>query len=80
MVIRTSNLTTTLILASAVGFTTLSAHADIRTHADYIAIDVEGEENISKDDRWILTEPTTPSQAQDPDGNHSDTALSLIHI
>ena len=80
MVIRTSNLTTTLILASAVGFTTLSAHADIRTHADYIAIDVEGEENISKDDRWILTEPTTPSQAQDPDGNHSDTAVGNAYL
>ena len=74
---RTNSLTTTLILASAVGLTTLSAHADVRTHADYIAIDVEGEENVSKDVRWVLTEPTTPQQEQDPDGNNSDTAVGM---
>ncbi len=77
---RTNSLTTTLILASAVGLTTLSAHADVRTHADYIAIDVEGEENVSKDVRWVLTEPTTPQQEQDPDGNNSDTAVGNAYL
>ena len=77
---RTSSFSTTLILATTVGLTTLSAHAGVRTHADYIAIDVEGEENVSKDDRWVLTEPTTPAQEQDPDGNHSDTAVGNAYL
>ena len=77
---RTSSLTSTSILALAVGLTTLSAHANLRTHDDYIAIDIEGEANDNKDDRWVLTEPTTPSQEQDPDGNHSDTAAGNAYL
>ena len=80
MTTRKNYFASTLILATAFGLTTLSAHADVRTHADYIAIDVEGEENVSKDDRWVLTEPTTPAQDQDPDGNHSDTAVGKAYL
>ncbi len=80
MIKNATSLSISLVLATAVGGTTIPAHADVRTHADYVAIDVEGEENIGKDDRWVLTEPSTPAQSQDPDGNHSDTAVGNAYL
>jgi len=41
---------------------------------EYIYIGIEAEDHISKDDRWVLTDPSTPAILEDPDGNHSDGA------
>lgn len=59
----------------------MSLHAaEVREHDDYTAIVIEAEEFDSKDDRWILTTPSTPAQSDDPDGNHSDTAFGNAYL
>ena len=57
-----------------------TAVADTRTTDDYIAITVEAEDHSSVDDRWILTEPNTPAQDNDPDPNHSDGAIGNAYL
>jgi len=54
--------------------------AETRTTDDYIAITVEAEDHSSVDDRWILTEPSTPAQDNDPDPNHSDGAVGNAYL
>ncbi len=57
-----------------------TAVAETRTTDDYIAITVEAEDHSSVDDRWILTEPNTPAQDNDPDPNHSDGAIGNAYL
>ena len=52
----------------------------VDSHADYLAITVEAEANLEADDRWVLTEPNTPAQENDPDGNHSDLAVGNAYL
>lgn len=53
-----------------------SVHAaEVRTTDDYIAIVVEAEDFATKNERWVLTNATTPAQENDPDANHSDGAV-----
>lgn len=54
--------------------------ADTRTDTDYIALVVEAEDHSSKGERWVLTEPTTPAQENDPDANHSDQAVGQAYL
>ena len=42
--------------------------------ADYVALVVEAEDGTSRDERWVLTDPGTPTQENDPDPNHTDGA------
>lgn len=57
-----------------------NALADTRTDTDYIALVVEAEDHSSKEERWVLTEPTTPAQENDPDANHSDQAVGQAYL
>lgn len=73
-----------LLCLSGLGLVSTQAHAetafDTRTDTDYIAIVVEAEDHVSKDDRWVLTEPDTPAQEDDPDPNHSDLAVGQAYL
>lgn len=57
-----------------------AAQADTRTTDDYIALVVEAEDHSSRDERWVLTEPSTPAQENDPDANHSDQAVGQAYL
>ena len=64
-----------------------SATAVISSTGDYLAISVEAEDFESSeidtdndDDRWILTDPTTPQTLQDPDENHSNGAVGQKYL
>ena len=51
--------------------------AEVRETDDYVAVIIEAEDFVSRDDRWIPTDATTaptPETDPDPDGNHSDGA------
>jgi len=50
--------------------------------AEYLAIGIEAEEFISKDERWVLTNANSAQGAYgaDPDGNHSDTASGGVYF
>lgn len=54
--------------------------ADTVTTSDYIYIAVEAETAQNVDERWVLTEPGTPAQENDPDGNHSDLAAGNAYL
>jgi len=70
-----------IVLLSLGQFMLVSAvAAETRTTDDYIAITVEAEDHSSVDDRWILTEPSTPAQDNDPDPNHSDGAVGNAYL
>lgn len=56
------------------------AQADIRTTADYIALVFEAEDHSTRHERWVLTEPSTPAQDNDPDPNHSDGAVGQSYL
>ena len=62
-----------LLLAGA-GVPSAAMAAEVRRGADYVAIVVEAEDGTGRDERWILTDPSTPAQENDPDPNHTDTA------
>ncbi len=55
---------------------------DYNTTADYLSISIEAEEYISKDDRWVMTDASTPQlpAAEDPDGNHSASASGGVYF
>ena len=57
-----------LVLPSTVGA------AETRRGADYVAVIVEAEDGTARDERWVLTDSSTPTQENDPDPNHTDTA------
>ena len=54
--------------------------AEIRQTDDYLAVIVEAEDFDDKDDRWVLTGPSTPAQDLDPDPNHSATAVGQFYL
>ncbi len=54
--------------------------AEVRQTDDYVAVIVEAEEFDDKDDRWVLTGPSTPAQELDPDPNHSATAVGQFYL
>ncbi len=62
-------------------FLMIAAHsADVIQTDQYLAVGVEAEEFDSKTDRWVVTNATTGTQANDPDGNHSDTASDNVYL
>jgi len=61
-------------------FLTTGAQAQTLQTSDYIYIGIEAEDHIGKDDRWVLTDPTTPATEPDPDGNHSDGASGSQYL
>lgn len=48
--------------------------------SEYIYIGVEAEDHAHKDDRWVTTTPSTPTEENDPDGNHSDQAGGSTYL
>lgn len=54
--------------------------AEVRQDDDYIAIVIEAEDFDDKDDRWVLTQPDTPTQSDDPDPNHSASAVGQSYL
>lgn len=66
--------------ALALSFVQADVAFDTRTDNDYIALVVEAENNSNKDERWVLTEPDTPEQEDDPDSNHSDQAVGQAYL
>ena len=56
------------------------AHAEIMQTAEYLYIGIEAESYNGKFDRWVLTEPGTATEADDPDGNHSDLASGNAYL
>jgi len=48
--------------------------------SEYIYIGVEAEDHTQKDERWVTTTPTTPTEENDPDGNHSDQASGSTYL
>lgn len=65
---------------AAAGAVDAAAAAEVRVHEDYVAVVVEAEAATERDERWVLTEPTTPAQENDPDGNHSDQAVGQAYL
>lgn len=74
-----SAIKSTRLLLGSVSLLTLCSLAQAQTHEfvetnDYIYIGIEAEDHVGKDERWVLTDPSTPTMENDPDGNHSDGA------
>jgi len=67
-----------LLLASAM--LPLQATAQTVETSEYIYIGFEAEDHVSKDERWVTTTPTTPTQELDPDPNHSDQAGGSTYL
>jgi len=66
------------LLAAAV-YPQIAAAQTVETN-DYIYIGVEAEDYVNKDDRWVITSPSTPTEENDPDGNHSDQAGGSTYL
>lgn len=47
---------------------------------EYIYIGFEAEDHLNKDERWVTTTPSTPTEENDPDGNHSDQAGGSTYL
>ncbi len=77
---RPSRLLSHLLACSALLLLPLSVEAELIQTDDYIYIGIEAEDHDAKDDRWVLTEPGTATQADDPDGNHSDQASGQQYL
>lgn len=67
-----------LLLATAI--LPLQAAAQTVETSEYIYIGFEAEDHVSKDDRWVTTTPSTPTEENDPDGNHSDQAGGSTYL
>lgn len=57
-----------------------ATHAQTVIEPEYIYIGVEAEDALYKNERWVLTEPGTPTLENDPDGNHSDQASGSQYL
>lgn len=57
-----------------------TVYAQTITTADYLYIGVEAEDYTFKDDRWVRTDSSTGTNADDPDGNHSDGASGGVYF
>lgn len=69
-------LAASLLFAAGVGAQTVQTD-------DYLYISVEAEDYLQgKDERWVLTDPTTPmlDVSEDPDANHSDQAAGSTYL
>lgn len=81
MVLHPAKLTgISVLFMLGLGSSHVQAEAEVRTDTDYIAIVIEAEDYSTREDRWILTDATTPAQEQDPDGNHSDGAVGGVYL
>ena len=58
----------------------LHVNAQTVVTSEYIYIGFEAEDHITKDDRWVTTTPSTPTEENDPDGNHSDQAGGSTYL
>jgi len=72
--------TSAAILLACGGLTTTSAFAETIQTDEYIYIGVEAEAFDTQDDRWVVTDASTPAIEQDPDGNHSDTSSGGVYL
>ncbi len=61
-------------------FVSPALHAQTVQTNDYIYIGFEAEDHIAKNERWVLTTPSTPTEENDPDGNHSDQASGSTYL
>lgn len=57
-----------------------ATEVEVRTTDDYIVLAFEAEDYSELDDRWVVTDPTTPTQENDPDPNHSDGAVGNTYL
>ena len=73
-------LTSGAILCAMHAVTAQASAAEVRVTEDYAAVIFEGEDTVERDERWVLTEPGTPAQENDPDGNHSDGASGSAYL
>ena len=81
MVLHPAKLTgISVLFMLGLGSSPVQAEAEVRFDTDYIAIVIEAEDHSTREDRWILTDATTPAQEQDPDGNHSDGAVGGVYL
>ncbi|MEE9334397.1 MAG: hypothetical protein V3U65_09930 [Granulosicoccaceae bacterium] len=76
-----------LLIAAAIslagaGFIAHPVVAETITTSDYIYIGVEAEDFDvgTGDERWIVTDSSTPAILEDPDDNHSGTASDGIYL
>lgn len=71
-----------LSLAAVSGKLLANPTVEVRQTVDYLAISFEAEDFESADDRWVLTDPTTPAvdPSMDPDPNHSDLAVGNTYL
>ncbi len=76
--IRSSLVLSCLLLAA----TSLPLQVSAQTvqTADYIYIGIEAEDHVNKHERWVTTTPSTPTEENDPDGNHSDQAGGSTYL
>lgn len=76
------------MISSALGLAAFSSElsanttVEVRETADYLALGFEAEDHETADERWVLTDPTTPAvdPSMDPDPNHSDLAVGNTYI
>lgn len=61
-------------------FSAADAGAQTDITDDYIYIGIEAEDHVVKNERWVLTDPSTPTEENDPDGNHSDGASGSTYL
>ena len=57
-----------------------SAYAQTVQTDEYIYIAFEAEDFDTRDERWVVTDASTPAIEDDPDGNHSDTASGGVYL
>ncbi len=79
---RVPFLTTVAISLAGVGFLAQPVLAETVETNDYIYIGVEAEDfnTGTNDERWVVTDASTPAVEPDPDGNHSDTASGGVYL
>jgi len=75
---RLGSLLITVGLAGLLG--AQASFAQTVIEPEYIYIGVEAEDAVYKNERWVLTEPGTPTLENDPDGNHSDQASGSQYL
>jgi len=77
------SLPTTLRMASVLFIGLLhipGVAAQTEITSDYIYIGFEAEDHLNKNERWVTTTPSTPTEENDPDGNHSDGAGGSTYL
>lgn len=54
--------------------------AEVVQTDEYIYVAFEAEDYATRDERWVVTDASTPAIEDDPDGNHSDTASGGVYL